>query len=83
MSAAHKLHSTCKVLVPPLASAAEVSSKREAMGLSQAELAAEMGVTEFSVWRWENSKRAITSAHTTLLRMIFDERERTGRLKNP
>jgi DNA-binding transcriptional regulator YiaG len=52
------------------------------MGLSQAELAAEMGVTEFSVWRWENNKRDITVAHTTLLRMIFDERERAGRLKS-
>lgn len=82
MSAAHKLPGIGKVLVPPIASAAEVHAKRDAMGMSQAELAAEMGVTEFSVWRWENNKRDITVAHTTLLRMIFDERERAGRLKS-
>lgn len=81
MSTIHKLHVTPKVLVPPLASPAEVLSKREAMGLSQAELAAEMGVTEFSVWRWESGKRSITVAHTTLLRLIFEERARMGRLK--
>lgn len=81
MSAIHKLPGSGKVLVPPLASPAEVESKRVAMGMSQAELAGEMGVTEFSVWRWESGRRSITASHTQLLRMIFDERQRKGLLK--
>lgn len=58
----------------PIATSEEVRSLRQMMGITQEELAKEMGVTEFSVWRWENGKRPITEAHTKLLRLIADER---------
>lgn len=51
----------------------EVRSIRAQLGLTQVELARDMGVTEYSVWRWENGKRPITQAHTKLLRRIADE----------
>lgn len=64
-----------KIFEPvPIATAEEVRTLRDVMKMTQAELAAEMGVTEFSVWRWENNKRPITPAHTRLLRRLADER---------
>lgn len=58
----------------PVATPDEVRGLRVAMGMTQTELARNMGVTEFSVWRWENGKRPITEAHTKLLRRIADDK---------
>ena len=53
-----------------VASPLEVKLLRQRLGMSQAELADELGVTEYSVWRWENAKRPVTKAHTRHLRRI-------------
>lgn len=58
----------------PVATADEVRSLRLAMGMTQEELAGEMGVKEFSVWRWENNKRPMTVAMTKLLRSIAERK---------
>lgn len=59
----------------PIATPAEVRVKRTEMGLTQTELAALMGVHDFSVYRWETGKRAMTVAHTRHLRDLFAEWE--------
>jgi len=64
---------------------AEVRNLRQRMGLSQAELAELMGVTEYTVWRWEHGgnrasgrkdegKNRIGLPETKLLRKIYEER---------
>jgi len=55
---AHSMPLTFEPL--PIATPDEVRALREQMGMTQEELAREMGVTEFTVWRWENGKRPIT-----------------------
>ncbi|SHF32375.1 helix-turn-helix domain-containing protein [Thermomonas hydrothermalis] len=60
-------------LIPPVATPEEVRIKRQQMGLLQRELADLLGVTEFSVYRWETGKRSITPAHTQRLREVFAE----------
>lgn len=57
---------------PPFASPTEVQTIRQVLNMTQKELAAEMGVTEFTVWRWEAGKRSITKASTNLLRSMYD-----------
>lgn len=64
---------------PPLASPGEVLTKRTEMGLSQKALGELLGVSDFSVWRWEDGVRTITLAHTNALRSLFSEFERNGR----
>jgi len=69
---AHSMPLTFEPL--PIATPDEVRALREQMGMTQEELAREMGVTEFTVWRWENGKRPITETKTALLRRIAKER---------
>lgn len=69
---AHREHEVFEPL--PQATPDEVRSLRHMMGLTQQQLAQELGVTEFSVWRWENNKRPITVAHTKLLRGLAEDR---------
>lgn len=61
------------------ASPGEVRALRERLSLTQKELADMIGVSEYTVWRWENaddpnikSARKISKSHTKLLRNIAD-----------
>lgn len=76
----HTTNGSVRDFAPPLATQGEVFAKRTDMSLTQKELAAEMGVTEFSVWRWESGSRAITETHTRILRALHAHFVRTGHL---
>ncbi len=65
------------------ASPGEVRALRERLKLTQKELADMIGVSEYTVWRWENaddpnikSARNISKSHTKLLRNIADSAPR-------
>lgn len=68
MNAKAELTAVPAHLLPKIALPAEVQMIRDELGLTQKQLAERMGVTEFSVWRWESGKREITESHTILLR---------------
>lgn len=70
-----KSHGDFPVFKPlPIATADEVRSLRQQMKMTQQQLGNEMGVTEFTVWRWENNKRPMTTGMTILLRKLARER---------
>lgn len=48
----------------------EVVALRTKLDLTQTELAKKLGVSEFTVWRWENSKRRASRSHTIALRRL-------------
>jgi DNA-binding XRE family transcriptional regulator len=60
----------------------EIRAARHALGLMRHELAAQLGVTELSIWRWEKGLRTITAAHQHLLKLLLREhavgKERTA-----
>lgn len=56
----------------PLAVPSEVVAIREQLGMTQKELGQAIGVSEFSVWRWESGTRNITPRHTAALRRLYD-----------
>lgn len=58
----------------PIATPDEVRSLRTQMKVTQEQLGRDMGVTEFTVWRWENGKRPMTQGMTILLRKLARER---------
>lgn len=73
---------TTKALTLPDATTAsphEVKLLRARMNMTQAELADELGVTEYSVWRWEHGKKPMTKAHTKHLRRIASDTIVTSR----
>jgi len=53
-------------------SSGEVRALRDRMGLTQKELADMIGVSEYTVWRWEQSRRNISRSHTKTLRRLSD-----------
>lgn len=56
---------------------AEVKSMREMMQMTQPDLGAALGVTEFTVWRWENGKRSVTEAQSAALRALYEKKRPT------
>lgn len=57
----------------PVATSDEVRQIRTIMGLTQAEAADLVGVSNFTWWRWEADKRPITEHYTNAIRSIYDE----------
>lgn len=60
--------------VPAVATKDEIRSTRKLLLLSQEDFAALFGVTEYTVWRWENGRRGMNEEQTRMLRKIGDER---------
>lgn len=52
---------------------ADLKAKREAMGLTQTELAAAIGVTWTTVWRWEKGRVPISRTVERLLTLLARE----------
>ena len=48
----------------------EMKERREALRLTQAELAEKLGVKENSVWRWENDRQVISKSIELAFEMI-------------
>ncbi len=48
----------------------EMRKRREAIRLTQAELAEKLGVKENSVWRWENDRQSISQSIELAFEMI-------------
>ena len=51
-----------------------VQERREELGIGQAELAKQVGVTQQTISRWENDRRKIDRATVALLRQLVGER---------
>ncbi|HGM5506750.1 TPA: helix-turn-helix domain-containing protein [Stenotrophomonas maltophilia] len=58
----------------PIATPDEVFSTRQLLAMTQTEFAKEMGVTEFTIWRWENGRRQPSEAQTRALRELGELR---------
>jgi len=56
----------------------DVKEIRKACGLTQKELAAEMGVNLSTVWRWENGTPPSGPARTLLAAMVEEAKTRAG-----
>jgi DNA-binding transcriptional regulator YiaG len=57
---------------------AEIKRLRTRMGLTQAELAAELGVTENTVARWEREEMKMSEPAVRLLRSLAAQRRQKG-----
>ena len=59
----------------------ELRKRRQQLGLTQAQLATDLGVTVTTVARWERGERAISEPIARLLEMLVTERTGKGRAK--
>ena len=64
---------------PSAVKPAELQRIREALGLTQAQLAEEIGVHRVTVAKWEAGDRAIPEPVARLVQRIRDERKRRKR----
>ncbi len=58
--------------IVPLVDGSELQRLRKRAGLTQAELAAKLGVAPNSVARWERNERAIVEPMARLIRMTLE-----------
>jgi DNA-binding transcriptional regulator YiaG len=59
-------------VMPDRATAGEVIAARRLLELTQPEFAAEVGVSEYTVWRWEKGQRRVSRSHTRALRALVE-----------
>jgi DNA-binding transcriptional regulator YiaG len=71
--------------VMPIASPDEVFSTRQLLSLTQGQFAKEIGVTEFTIWRWENGKRQPSETQTKAIRDLGELKifSRMGNSESP
>lgn len=55
-------------------SAEEVLAIRKQLGMTQPELARELGTTVNTIWRWEHAVQAVSSPYQRLLKILLDSR---------
>ena len=51
---------------------ASVRALRKRLGMTQPQLAAELGTTVNTVWRWEHGYQAVSKPYRRLLKMVLD-----------
>jgi putative transcriptional regulator len=57
----------------PAFSPDDVKALRQQLGLTQPELAREIGTTTNTIWRWEHGVQAISPPYKRLLKILLDK----------
>jgi transcriptional regulator with XRE-family HTH domain len=55
-----------------------ISEARKILGLSQTEMAREMGVSQSTVWRWERGKLRISPLAKLAIELLLNAKKKTG-----
>jgi DNA-binding XRE family transcriptional regulator len=55
-----------------------ISEARKTLGLSQTEMAREMGVSQSTVWRWEEGKLRVSPLAKLAIEQLLNARKQAG-----